>query len=156
MSFWRDFSKGYFKVSVAISVIGALVLSVILAVLIGDGETLLSIFVGAVFAVLLISSVLVSHSLWGMFIDLCENNAKSTLILEKIAASQDTNAPSPHPNTKSHQYPAFDAARTTNTLSKFSAINGENGVIDKKWSCQYCGTLNDNTSMICKDCGEYK
>ncbi len=143
MKFWRDFSKAFFKVSVVISLIGTLIAAFWLTKRFGD-DGITAFFEFIFFVLMLAFAVIVFYSLWGMLIELCENNAKSAAKLEEIAYIL--------------KYDICKQGEADNpTIAKLSAISSTNNEnTDNKWRCTSCNTLNDNTAVICKDCGNYK
>ncbi len=128
MSFWRNFIKVIFKISLAASLIAVTVFSI---KPIGD-----NILMGLLMLLLSALGVLLLHALLGVLLELCDNVARLTEIAERM------NFISP-----------------SSTLNKLSAIaeNTDTATASfTKWSCSKCGAVNENTSAICKDCGEYK
>ena len=142
MSFWRDFSKAFFKVSVVISLIGTLIAAFLLTKWMGE-DGIYAFFLFTVLLIVLAFAVIVFYSLWGMLIELCENNAKSAAKLEEIAYTL--------------KYDICEQSNNTNpTIAKLSSISSNNSSpTNNKWTCSVCNTLNDITSMQCKDCGKY-
>ena len=150
MSFWANVTKVVFIISMVICSIAAVVVS-----LIAMNDNLLK---GLLILVLSILLVFISHSVIGTLIELSAKmdwiigNASKTVGMNYSSHSETLNKLS-----KISRNDNGDSTVLSNpdTLSKLSAINVSNDN-DRKWLCENCGFLNDNTSMLCKDCGKYK
>ena len=129
MSFWRNFIKVIFKISLVVSSIGVVVLSLISM----GGNFLIGllVLVGGALAVLLL------HGIIGVMLELCDNVARMTEIAERV-----------NYNTS-----------PSDTLNKLSAIAGNDGAAasaPSRWKCPKCGESNDSARMFCGSCGAGK
>ncbi len=132
MSFWRNFIKIIFKISLAVSSIVVVVLSFLSMnsnFFIG-----LLIFLGGALAVLLL------HGILGVMLELCDNVARMTEIAERVNYNT---SPSDTPNKLSA------IARNDGTAISATASS-------TRWKCTRCGESNDSARMFCGNCGTGK
>ena len=132
MSFWRHFSKVLFFISLGLCGIGVIIASII--GFITNGLLGFGILIGGGFA------VLVFHTFFGMFIEMCYNIADirgmtvhGSLNVTYVPKPQDIQG----------------------TYNKLAAIAEEEDG-DELWTCKSCGTQNDKLASTCKGCGKYK
>lgn len=132
MAFFRKFAKGLFWVSFIVSLAAVVIFTIM-----SDFETWIKI----VFFLAGVIVVLVAHTGFAMWLELCDNVAD---MRDKMNASAFGNAP-------------VTSDRTQGLLNRLAPSDDANSSASNDfWYCTNCGTKNDKLSDTCKGCGKYK